>query len=293
MDSKYLFDRSKHSTNIQDILDNDFDITFFRTDGEPLSKTLTLLPSEQNQSIKDDGSVVYQYNDEYFRCDNFISDHKNTHILFAGCSQTEGAGGPLEAAWPTIMLDLIRSRGIETEGLYSIAKSGFGWEKIISSFMVYAKKYGFPDHLFVLLPNLGRYYSWNESLNQYRYVQKYPTKMSTYGEDHITPKEYFESLMHFAINWKLFLEYCKTNGVNVIWSTWYYEDLENFTNLGIDDQMIRLSKQNEIEYIENSYKSGRPIGKHDIAKRDGHAGIIINEYWATEFLKEFERRNND
>lgn len=290
MDQKYIFDRHRHSTNVQDIINNEFDITFFRTDGEPLSKTLTLLPSEEHQNIKDDGSVVYQYNDEYFRCDNFIKNHSKKHILFAGCSQTEGAGGPLEAAWPTIMLDLMKSSGVDVEGFYSIAKSGFGWEKVISNFIIYVEKYGFPDNLFISLPNLGRYYSWNESLNQYRYVQKYPTKSDNYNDDHISPKEYFESLMHFSINWKLFLEYCKSNGVDVMWSTWYYEDLENFANVGITDRLIKLSKEDEIKFITKSYEGGREIGKHDISKRDGHSGIIINEYWANEFFKQFKEK---
>jgi hypothetical protein len=96
--------------------------------------------------------------------------------------------------------------------------------------------------------------------------------------------------MHFSINWKLFLEYCKSNGVDVLWSTWYYEDLENFANVGITDRLIKLSKEDEIKFITKSYEGGREIGKHDISKRDGHSGIIINEYWANEFFKQFKEK---
>ena len=66
--------------------------------------------SEIDKGIVDDGSVNYYYNTESFRCDEFKKDHDGLHILFAGCSETEGIGGNVEDAWPTMLLNKMKSK---------------------------------------------------------------------------------------------------------------------------------------------------------------------------------------
>lgn len=55
---------------------------------------------ELNEKHNQDDTVRYYFNSLGFRSDEFIKNHNGKHILFAGCSETEGTGGNLESNWP-------------------------------------------------------------------------------------------------------------------------------------------------------------------------------------------------
>lgn len=101
-----------------------------------------------------DQSVIYQYNNEYYRCDDFTDIHKGLHILFAGCSDSEGVGGNIEDSWTYQVFKNIKVNK-DISGFFSIARAGFGWQKIISNFLIYISKYGKPDIFMVMMPNIG------------------------------------------------------------------------------------------------------------------------------------------
>jgi hypothetical protein len=288
---------------VDDIFYNTLDISWAKTaPGSPAQpKTWTKLPTEV---AEDDGTVIYNLNDSYFRCDNFKKDHESEkHILFAGCSQTEGVGAQLETVWTKIVLNNINNKENSSHGFYSIGRSGFGWQKVITNFMVYADTYGIPEYLFVLLPNVGRFFEWHPETESFVYVQRYPnggnqnndqeekSKVTdgTFIEKNFSDLEHKRSFIDFCISWKLFEKYCESVGTKVLWASWDYVENKNYEVANISKNYISLSEEGLMQYIASQRPDGK-MQKFDIYRRDGHAGILVNEYWATEFQKEIEAR---
>jgi len=44
-----------------------------------------------------------------------------------------------------------------------------------------------------------------------------------------------------------------------------------------------------LDFIREKRPDGK-IEKFDLNRRDGHAGTLVNEYWAAKFQKEIEKR---
>ena len=286
----------------EDIFFNQFDVTWFNVNGSTshYPRVLTKLPIEQ--SI-DDGTVTYSYNNDLFRSDDFKADHgEKRHILFAGCSQTEGVGSPLDTIWPKMIYEKLASNN-DLSGFFNIARSGYGWQKIISTFMVYVEKYGFPEYLFVLMPNLGRFFEWDSSGESWVYVQRYPTGInatdderdareipySVFNEKPLTVSEHRRSFIDFIAQWKLFEQYCETNGVKLLWASWDYNENENYLLANQSKNYIPMAPNELFEYIAKNRPDGK-MNKHDIKRRDGHDGVLIHEFWESKFFAEIGKR---
>jgi hypothetical protein len=288
-----------YSSTVNEIFFNDFDYTWhmqYKLSNSDI-REWTIMP---NESAADDGSVVYKYNNDFFRCDDFTSSHDGKHILFAGCSETEGMGGNVEDVWGHILHEKI-ARITNVDGYYSIGKAGYGWQKIILSIQVYIKKYGKPDMIFALLPNIGRLFAWSENINDWHYQQKYPglkgneefvknKKKSSLddreGSDEFAPQamlpnEYRKVFIDFAAGWKLFEDYCKQTDIKLLWGTWEDVDDFNFTNTNIFSNFVPLSKK---EFLDNADLSEK-YNQGSYRKRDGHHGRLFHEFWANKFLE--------
>jgi hypothetical protein len=286
---------------VDDVFYNRFDITWAKTPpGKPETPKLwTRIPIE---IAEDDGTVEYLYNNEFFRCDDFSNLHNAPHILFAGCSQTEGVGAPLETVWSNSLLNSINSNGLNSK-FYSIAKSGYGWQKIITNYTLYVEKYGTPEYLFILLPNLGRFFEWDDEEDRYLYVQRYPNggAVSTdqvdqdsvpdflFIEKPFLKHEHRKCFIDFSISWKLFEKYCESNGTKILWASWDYEENKNYKFANLSKNYIDLSNDELLEFIKKKRPGGN-LGRFDLSRRDGHAGILVNEYWASKFHEEINKR---
>lgn len=288
---------------IDDVFYNKFDVTWGKTPngGVTDQKHWTKLPIE---IAEDDGTVDYNYNNEFFRSDDFITDHSNEkHILFAGCSQTEGVGAPLETVWSKVLLNNLNTKNNSSNGFYSIAKSGYGWQKVISTYMLYIEKYGVPEYMFVLLPNLGRFYEWDQSNERYVYVQRYPNgggvSTDQLDEDKVPDFLFIEKpfslgehrkcFVDFSISWKMFEKYCEAMGTKLLWASWDYQENVNYKLANLSQNYIDISNEELLEFIKEKRPDGR-IQKFDLSRRDGHAGTLVNEYWASKFEQEITKR---
>lgn len=286
---------------IDDVFYNKFDKTWGNMPSAQGITHWTKLPIE---IADDDGTVEYDYNNEFFRSHDFITDHSSEkHILFAGCSQTEGVGAPLETVWSKVLLNSINADNNSNYGFYSIAKSGYGWQKVISTYMLYIEKYGVPEFLFVLLPNLGRFYEWDEENNKYVYVQRYPNGggVSTdqldeskvpswlFIEKPFTLKEHRKCFVDFVISWKMFEKYAEAMGTKLIWGSWDYEENKNYKLANFSKNYIDITPEGLLNFIETQRPNGK-MEKFDLSRRDGHAGTLVNEYWASVFKSEINNR---
>lgn len=283
------------SSVVAEIFNNEFDITWHQSHkmNNPAQRVWSIVEKEQSE---DDGTVSYIYNDEYFRCDNFTDTHNGKHILFAGCSETEGQGGNIEDAWGNILYNKIKENK-QLSGYYSIGKAGYGWQKVISQLRIYISRYGKPDMLFVLLPNMGRSIEWSEEESVWHAKQEYPNfwpgGVPPFNEDmYISqqlPDKYKKVFLDFVISWRLFEDFCLASGIKMVWGTWQAIDNYNFDKLNLFDNFVPLYEDRMLENIDH-YREGAKVTTRDMKKRDGHHGRLFHEYWADQMLKEADRR---
>lgn len=279
---------------VEDIFSNGFDITWHhghRRDN-PTQRVWSHIEYEQGP---DDGTVSYVFNNEYFRCDEFTNIHNGRHILFAGCSETEGQGGNLEDAWGNILLEEVKKTQ-NVSGYYNIGKSGYGWQKVITQLRVYIAKYGKPDNLFVLLPNMGRSIEWSIGGNMWHARQEHPIlheNEKSFEENMYmgiqTPEKYKKTFIDFVISWRLFEDFCAASGINLLWGTWKDVDNYNIDKLNLFNNFVPLYDDDLFRNIER-YRKDALLGDKDINKRDGHHGRLFHEFWADRMLQEATKR---
>lgn len=281
-----------------DLFLNKFDVTWmesFRDESGSYKTTLTILPTEGPDSV-DDGRVIYNFNHDSFRSDDFTKTHSGTHILFSGCSNSEGVGSPLETIWTKKLYNQI-SKENEVSGFFSLAKAGNGWQKIIANFMIYGERYGFPDFFFVMLPNIARFWDWHPKEKRWYYVQSSPLKTQRYWQNNVkvdpdnffvhrnvTPETHKKDFIDFYFGWKMFEKFCESKNVKMLWGSWDYPEGINHNTFQNSKNYIHLTIEESVEFIDKA----RPTGKFevdDLQRRDGHLGQLEHEYWTRKFLE--------
>lgn len=267
-----------------------------------------IMPIEQVKNDKKQANFTYEYNSLFFRSDEFKKKHDGLHVVFSGCSNTEGVGMPLEFTWSYQLLEKIKA-SFPVSGYFNLGKAGSGWHKIINNFIQYVKNYGAPDYLFVLLPNILRDYYWNydggtwrENKNndqfdpkkQWTYMQTLPSNYKG-PNDHnhplFTENSYYNAWPPFLTAWSLFNEYCKSINTKLIFSSWEKLDLKNIDNSKLFvEGFVKFS---EIEKILETIDTNN-IDNHSLfyEARDGHPGILQNIFWANDFFNFFQLFKN-
>ena len=235
------------------------------------------MPPERIHPGKEDWEVEYSFNNELFRCDHFTKEHDGLHILFGGCSNTEGVGSNIVDNWSYRLYSEI-SNQTKTSGFFSIAKGGYGWHQIFANFKVYVEKYGAPDYYFVLHPNILRFYEWQTDEPAWKYVQRneVDTKPSQWKDEH---HAVFPTWVHAM---SLFIAYCESVGTKFLWTTWDMEESENIKNSGFFDSTFFETYKFDQSKIGMVRPDGK-IAKDDISFRDGHPGRIAQELWCESF----------
>ncbi len=245
------------------------------------------LITEHVEPGKENWDVEYRFNKDWFRSDHFKKEHDGLHILFGGCSNTEGVGGNIENIWSHMLYSEI-SKNTKTSGYYSLAKGGQGWHQIISNFKIYVKKYGAPDYLFILHPNIVRYFKWYEETTTWHYEQMQPYYRSMEDEEkHL--EMHRASFPVWALSFSLFLEYCNTVGTKVLWSIWDVSEGINITNtLAFDDTFFEAGELTREFIAENeSWQDDKEF----LNFRDNHPGKLQQKFWYTRFLQEIKIRD--
>jgi len=281
-----LFDLINEESSFTDLTKNKFDLSQFL--GVKENKILYRADSETE--IKDtDKNVEYKNNDMFFRSDNFTTNHDGLHILFSGCSESEGVGDNIENAWTNILYNKI-SKDMKCSGFFNLSRSGWGWSKIIANALIYFETYGYPDVYFILLPNhqrMHKFYRRDDGGSFWKHEQLYPK--GYYVKDNESKnfisdeKEYNEDFLKFLLGWKLFNKICKDNNVKLIFSTWDKLDSDNLNNLNMFENFFNMDiKNNYGTYVNKWYENNKKT-KYDLRKRDGHNGVIIHNFWADSF----------
>jgi len=245
------------------------------------------VPNENIETNREDWPIEYKYNQDFFRCDNFKKDHRGLHIVFSGCSNTEGIGSNIEDTWSHMLHSEI-SRSTKTSGYFNLAKGGLGTQSIISNFLIYVKKYGAPDVFIVLHPNILRNYFWNSERKFWTFEQKSPAFPG--DKEYLNYKElYMDKFLNWVVEWNLFLNYCKLIGTKVIWSTWAHDETQNILNTDIfSDSFLALNEISKDLIDEYCPQGICPKGM--INARDVHPGKIFHKNVYNLFYNELKKR---
>lgn len=269
------------------------DLKYKTFDGRVDDYLWTTIPPEylKEKNVIDDKSIKYLYNLDFFRSDNFKKDHDKKHILFSGCSETEGVGGNLEDAWSYMLYNKIKEDE-KLSGFFNLGKSGFGYQRIISTLLIYFEKYGTPEYLFILLPNCQRYTKFIN--DRFTYVQQYPDYyLSSHKDDQIefTSREtYLTNFIDFIYHWTLFNEFCKLKNIKMFFSCWDYLDSININNSKKFDNFLYYNQKDVDSFIYNYMikLNNSEINITNLhSKRDGHRGVLMHEFWSDLFYKKY------
>jgi hypothetical protein len=104
--------------------------------------------------------ISYKLNNVGQRGDDFNKlDNSKTNILFAGCSITFGHYLPENYSWPYHVYKYFKDLNIDLGPLNIVSFPGASGPKIVFNVLKYFKNYGIPDYLFILMPDIFRYYS--------------------------------------------------------------------------------------------------------------------------------------
>lgn len=229
-----------------------------------------------------EGIYDHEFNSAGYRCDEFTSIHEEKHIVFMGCSETQGCNQGLDETWAYILYNKILEKE-KLSGYFNIAVIGDSILRQVFSLFNYIEKYGKPKEIYFLAPDALR-------------TLFYATKNFTFvahNLDYPRPGEHFEknellnAFFQNVLHLKSLEEFCKNSDIKLIWSTWseVYEDI--FENLGFKN-FFNLNMKNVDDYIIENYDKYANSNKslqYNLRKSDGHRGLIFHRYWAEKFYE--------
>lgn len=112
-------------------------------------------PDDNKINDRKNTGITYNLNSNYFRSEEFITNHKGKHILFVGCSNTFGEGIEYEKVWSHRLYQKIKENE-ELSGYFNLGSCGGSIFEALINVNRYIKKYSFPDVIFLLLPEIER-----------------------------------------------------------------------------------------------------------------------------------------
>ena len=253
----------------------------YRTDGD--FHYIKKLPVEKiiDKSVQ----VLYKYNQNWFRCDNFIKNHNGLHILYSGCSNTEGVGSNIEDNW-SHMLHSYLSNFNTISGYFNLGKGGNGLHKILNNLIVYIKEYGRPDYFFLLAPNVLRGWKWKDDMWTYCQNVPYGARLDKLEEQLL---DHRKELPNWFTLMNALEEICNANNIKFLWSIWDQSETINIVKSEIFNNSF-FPMPEKFESIIEEYRKGLKVNKGDIVARDGHPGKVINEIYADHFIKKIKER---
>jgi hypothetical protein len=225
----------------------------------------------------DDLSIEYKYNNNGFRSDDFKTEHNKRHLLFSGCSEGEGIAADIDTVWNKIIYNSLNINN-EYSGFFNVSIDNFGFHKIIFNVINYISKYGKPDELIILFPEVARVNEWN--INNDSYMQNWANS-SKLDSEH-DQKIFMDALINFIPFMKLFESYCDTNNIKLTWSTWSMTEGQVYS-------MLNTFKH----FFEIDYTLTDGLDQSKQVRRDGHQGEFYHRLWAQNFINriKYEKHN--
>jgi hypothetical protein len=203
-----------------------------------------------------------------FRSDNFIKTHKGLHILFTGCSETWGYSLLKKEMWSNILYKKIHNKE-ECSGYFNLSIAGTSILGQVTNMFKYFSEYGNPDIIFFNMPDLTRFYSYEDRLID-----------SEYNDESIPV------LGLLVYQYYLMLEqYCNSNNIKLYSFSWS-KNTENQLSDNFKKTFYKINEDNLLSFVYEHKKENK--SQYAIYARDGlHFGTGFNEYWANFMHKKY------
>lgn len=223
------------------------------------------------------------FNNFNFRSDEFIKNHDKKHLLFMGCSETQGSNHSLEETWSYILYKKI-NQNKEFSGYFNIAVNGSGLQIQFMILLEYIKNFGKPDQILLLLPETLRPIGYD--FNNF--------KQENLSSNKDLPKDIVNSHLTDIMLLKIFECFCKLNNIKFLWSSWCDEEesLLSFYNFENYFSMNMSNIQNVIVNNFDEFSDNTKSLSYNLKKSDGHKGVWFHNYWASKFYERLINEKN-
>jgi len=207
---------------------------------------------------------VYKLNKDFFRGDHFLKlSSKDYNIVTLGCSYTFGHGLPEEYTWPNVLNKSIGEINKNSK-LFNLGSPGLGIDALINNLVVFINKYGVPDAIFALWPDMNRHVAYHPNKKEYRINIPNLDHLRNRRDDRFLfdkVRNYvFEDRIYNHINQIRFLELlCKAYKIKLIWHSWPGIDVPLYSQLSFENYVYWASdpyanSSTELEHeVEDKY----------------------------------------
>jgi hypothetical protein len=243
--------------------------------------------------------TITRLNSFGYRCDEFKTEHAGKHILFAGCSVTWGDGLHEDEIWAKKVYDKV-SKDVECSGYFNISFPGLGIIQIIYMIVDYIKRFGKPDHIFINLPQIYRFYGVRTSVTR----DGVELQMCATSDDKTTfpGTEIRQSPLRMNPPTKMLIKYltisqigmlemlCKEAGIDLHMITWDSYGGENTLDELEEYDIKSLHKVADGDIFEKVHMVEVRDGHKDfgLVARDGsHFGEHFHTVWSEYILDKF------
>jgi hypothetical protein len=261
---------------------------------------------DENFKSREFGDIPLIVNEQGLRSPKL----ENVDFVFTGCSQTFGVGLEEKFIW---------GKNIATKNNWTynnLAAPGDSIFNIVFSLFKYFNQYGNPKHLACLFPDANRkrvylddiIYNVDEKINQFFNITSNPfdefvpeknrkknigsikrnkyAKLPTHPENILSyPNSLYVNLTYI----KILEQYCKSNNINFVWSTWSggttWSHLH--TDESVFNEIFEFFSKIVLTGIENldCHKENKDNPYFNIAYDNSHIGIHANLHIAENFMK--------
>ena len=219
---------------------------------------------------------ITRQNVNRFVSDKFTTEHHNNlHTLFAGCSITVPIGIDSKDGWSKLVYEDI-SKDRVSSGYFNVSISGASILEIIFNVFKYIRKYGVPDNIILLLPNITRDAKY--------IVSNVKARSIIYNQ-------------YLALD-----TLCKINNVNLISILWsekidgatdWIENADTEKDWNLLNDFDSVYHVDQKRFKENIFDYALKHGAKTVIGDDGtHPGEALHYAWYKEIMSIYENHWN-
>jgi len=243
----------------------------------PMSKTLFDKSFLEKIKNNDRAIKLKEINSNGYRSDEFTKNHNGHHILFSGCSYTFGSGLLIDEVWSKRVYDRICKDKL-CSGYFNLGVSGSSIFNQITDIFKYCKTYGNPDCIFLNIPDLYRFYTFDLNDNN--------VYDGSYDEESLNMLE----LLSF--NYYLMLDrYCESNNIKLFcisWSIIGESKTDKFSkNIQSFKSFYKMNIFNIANHVLLYKKNNKDDTYSELSRDNGHVGNAYHDYWARFIYKKY------
>jgi hypothetical protein len=228
------------------------------------------------------GTSQKELNSTGYRSDEFIYEHKFSHIIFSGCSYTWGSGINKNDVWSKKVYDLI-SKNQNCSGYFNLGVPGSSMLNQIADIFKYCKTYGNPNVIFLNIPDPRRFYIYNKTLDIFH--------DGNYEVESLNIIKILNFQYYFLLD-----QYCNSNNIQLYCFSWNNQpklfDKNNDKIINNFKNFYRLNIKENASHVFD-YKSNNKGDVHADTAADGmHLGTAHHDYWANFIYKKYKEYND-